>query len=78
MPDTDFDPSATAADLSGIVQLMLSVVFLWVFLKLVGLVANALEAAPVLEFETPLDDVTETITRPMDDAARTAADWVSQ
>jgi len=78
MPDTDFDPSATAADLSGIVQLMLSVVFLWVFLKLVGLVANALEAAPVLEFETPLDDVTETITGPMDDAARTAADWVSQ
>jgi len=77
MPDNnnDFDPSAAAADASGVLRLVTGVVFLYVFLKLVGLVANALEAAPGLNFNTPLDDVTETATAPVDGVVEAAADW---
>jgi len=78
MPDTnsdDLDLSAIAADASGGIQLLTGVLFLYVFMKLVGLVANALEAAPALGFSTPLDDVTETVTAPVDAVVKKIADW---
>jgi len=77
MPDTNLniDASETAAELSGVAQLALSAIFLYVFLKVVGLVANALEAAPI-GFSTPLDDVTETVTGPVDTVLKAVGDLV--
>lgn len=60
------DLSEAVGELSAVGQLLVSVAFLYVFLKVIGLVANALEAAPI-GFSTPLDDVSETVTAPVDD-----------
>jgi hypothetical protein len=60
------DLSEAVGELSAVGQLLVSIGFLYVFLKVIGLVANALEAAPI-GFSTPLDDVSETVTSPVDD-----------
>jgi hypothetical protein len=60
------DPSEVVGDLSAVGQLLVSVAFLYLFLTVIQLVANALEAAPI-GFSTPLDDVAEATTAPVDD-----------
>lgn len=65
--DNGFDPSAFVSDLSAVGQLIVSLAFLYLFLTVIQLVANALESAPI-GFQTPLDDVAEATTAPVDEA----------